>query len=99
MLPSEGVRIYHVAAVAVASALAACGGGSNGGSSSPTSPGASGGGLTGTWRATRAEYVSATNSNLRVDVVAQGGGGTTVSLALTSNTFTQTMTDPGQSPE
>jgi hypothetical protein len=90
------VRIYHVAAVAMASAFAACGGGSNGGSSSPTSPGASGGGLAGTWRATRAEYVSATNSSLRVDVVAQG---TTVNLALTTNTFTLTITDPGQSPK
>ncbi len=53
--------------------------------------------LTGTWRATRAEYVSRANSSVRVEVIAKG---TTMVLALNSGgTYTLTITDPGQSPE
>jgi hypothetical protein len=74
-----------------ASIAASCGGGGDGGSS-PTSP--SGQALAGTWKATKAEFVGATNSSLRVEIV---GMGTTFVLTFeSSGTYTQKITDPGQ---
>lgn len=97
------MRALFAALVVVATVATGCGGsdsssgGSSGGSSSPTSPSGSSSpsGLEGTWKATKAEFISATNSAKRTDVVAQG---TTVTLAIAGNTFTQTFADPGQTP-
>jgi hypothetical protein len=52
--------------------------------------------LIGTWRATKAEFVSVANSNTKVDIIAQGS---TLTLVLSSNAFVLTITDPGQNPE
>jgi hypothetical protein len=59
-----------------------------------TSPNAQG--LTGTWQATKAEYVRADDLSLTYDVVAHGG---TVTLTLTSTDFTLTVTQSGASPQ
>jgi hypothetical protein len=87
------------ATLVVAIIAAGCGGSesSGGSSSTPTSPSGSSTpqGLEGTWKATKAEFVSASSSSKRVDVVAQG---TTVTLALTGSNFVLTMTDPGKAP-
>jgi len=84
------MRLALLPLIALAIVVSAC---SN---SSPTGPGSTPQGLTGTWKATKAEFVSQANSGLRTDVVTQG---TTVALALQSaGTYTFTMTDPGQSP-
>jgi hypothetical protein len=48
-------------------------------------------GLVGTWRATKAEFVSADDPNTKVDVVAKG---TRVTLELQASTFTLTEADP-----
>jgi hypothetical protein len=88
------MRISAVTAFAIVGALTGCGGG-DGGGSSPAGASATGGGLTGTWRATRAEYTSASNSNLRVDTVAQGSS---LTLALEVSSFVLTITDPGEAP-
>jgi len=62
------------------------------GSSSPTGP--SGASLTGTWKAIKAEFVNASNSGQRVDIVA---GGTSLTLTLeSSGSYTQRIVDPGQ---
>ena len=53
--------------------------------------------LTGTWRATKMEYVSVANSSQKVDVVALGA---TVTLVLDSDgTYTLTTAVPGQGQE
>lgn len=52
--------------------------------------------LVGTWNATKAEFVSVANPTTKQDIVA---GGSTVTLALSTNTFAFTITDPGQVPE
>jgi hypothetical protein len=52
--------------------------------------------LIGTWQATEAEYVSVANSNIKVDIVAQGS---TLRLVLNASTYVLTITDPGMSPE
>jgi hypothetical protein len=71
-------------------AAAACGGSS--GASSTTGPSSQT--LAGTWKATKAEFVSTTNANQRVEIVSLG---TTVMLTLdASGTYTQKITDPGQ---
>jgi len=97
------MRALFAALVVVGTIAAGCGGDggssgtSSGGSSSPSGPSGSSApqGLEGTWKATRAEFVSAANPSKKTDVVAQG---TTVTLALTGNTFALTFTDPGASP-
>ncbi len=62
------------------------------GAKSPTAPSPQT--LAGTWKAARAEFVSASNSNLRVEVVSQG---TTMTLTLDpAGTYTQRITDAGQ---
>ncbi len=87
------------ATLVVAIVAVGCGGSdsSGGSSSSPTGPSGSSApqGLEGTWKATKAEFVSVATSSKRVDVVAHG---TTVTLALTGANFVLTMTDPGQAP-
>ncbi len=76
----------RVVPIVMAMVAVCCGG------KSPTSPSTTT--LSGTWKATRAEFVSASNSSVRVEVVAQG---TTMVLTLDSGgTYTQTITDPGQ---
>ena len=68
---------------------------------SPTSPGPGGGGPSGqglvaTWRYTRAEYVSLSDSNLRIEVISHG---TTMVITLSADgAYTQTITDPAQPP-
>jgi len=52
-------------------------------------------GLVGTWRATKAEFVSIANSSKKVDIIVQGS---TLTLVLDSSTFVLTITDPGESP-
>jgi hypothetical protein len=96
------VRAVFATLVVVATLAAGCGGDSDNGSSSsgssPTSPSTTAPtatGLEGSWRATKAEFVSAANSSKRVDVVAQG---TTVALVLSGGNFTYTITDPGKTP-
>jgi hypothetical protein len=80
----------------VATVLAACGGGDGGGSGgggTPASP-STVSSLAGSWKATRAEFVSASNSSQRVEVCAKG---TTLALTLDpGGTYTQKITDPGQ---
>lgn len=90
------MRVALLALAAAAVLSAGCGGGSDGGSSgNPTGP--SGSSLTGTWKATRAEFVGVVNPSQRVEVVALG-----VSLTLVldaAGTFTLTVAEPGQPPE
>ncbi len=53
--------------------------------------------LAGTWKATRAEFVNATNSSQRVEAVSQG---VTIVLALDAGgSFTQQTTQPGHATE
>jgi len=86
-------RVLLVVAAAVA---ASCGGGDDGngsGNGSPTSP-TTQNTLAGAWRATRAEFVSASNSSQRVEIVALG---TTLTLTLdAAGSYTQRIVDPGQ---
>lgn len=95
------MRAPFATLVVVAIIAVGCGGSdsSGGGSSSPSSPSGSSSptatGLEGAWKATKAEFVSISNSSKRTDIVAQGS---TVTLALSGSTFTLTFTDPGQSP-
>jgi hypothetical protein len=78
---------FVVATLVVAAILApACGG-----KGSPAAPTAQT--LQGTWRATKAEFVS---GSTRMDVVAQGA---TVTLAFSGNSYTFTMTTSGQAPD
>ena len=94
------MRAVFATLVVVAVIAVGCGGGGNssssssGSGSSPTSPSGTPTptGLQGTWKATKAEFVSVASSTKRVDVVAKG---TTVTLALTGSDFVLTMTDPG----
>ncbi len=80
----------RIVPIVVAFVAVSCGG--SGGSGSPTAP--SSPTLAGTWKATRAEFVSAGNSNLRVEVVAKG---TTMVLTLDAGgSYTQKITDAGQ---
>ena len=81
------MRAFAVGCILVAFLLPACGGGG----SSPSAPTAQT--LQGTWRATKAEFVS---GSTRMDVVAQGA---TVTLAFSGNSYTFTMTTSGQAPE
>ncbi len=75
--------------ILVVSVAAACGGGSSTTGPSPT--------LAGTWNATRAEFVSASNSSLRMEVVALG---TAIVVTLDSaGTYTLRTTAPGTAPE
>jgi Lipocalin-like domain len=80
-----------------ASLLASCGGSSGSGGSSGDTVTASPSTvstLAGTWKATRAEFVSTTNSSQRVEIVSQG---TVLTLTLdSSGTYTQKIVDPGQ---
>ena len=93
------MRALFATLVVVAAIAAGCGGdgGSSNGGSSPASPSGSSSpqGLEGTWKATKAEFVSAANSSKRVDTVAQG---TIVTLALTGSSFVYTIADPGKTP-
>ncbi len=53
--------------------------------------------LAGTWKATRAEFVSASNSNVKVEAVSLG---ITILLTLDAGgTFTQTTSQEGQATE
>jgi hypothetical protein len=84
------MRTPALFALFAATSIAACGGANNTTAPSPQT-------LAGTWRATRAEFVSRASSSLRVDVVSQG---TTMVLTLASNNaYTLTITDPGHSPQ
>jgi hypothetical protein len=85
-------RLARVLLFVAAVIAAACGGGSDNGtpSVSPSTQAT----LTGSWKATRAEFVSASNSSVRVEIVAQG---TTLTLVLDSaGTYTQKIVDPAQ---
>jgi hypothetical protein len=64
-------------------------------SNSPTTPSTAS--LAGAWRATRAEFISQVNSNVRVEAVSQG---VVLVLALDSaGTCTLTVTEPGRASE
>jgi hypothetical protein len=81
-----------IATFVVAAILAPACGGNNGSNPAAPTPQT----LEGTWRATKAEYVSVASSSKRVDVVTQG---TTVALVLAGSNYTFTQTDPGKSPQ
>lgn len=73
-------------AVVLATAVGACG------SDKGTGPAPTG--LTGAWRATKAEFVSTANSSRKADLVALGG---TFTMTLTSTgSFTIAGTSPGE---
>ena len=82
------MRIAFATLILAAILASACG------DSSPAAPTAQT--LQGTWRATKAEFVSTTNSSRRVDIVAQGA---TVTLAFSGSGTPFTMTEPGSAPE
>jgi hypothetical protein len=86
------IGVLGLSALCVIASSVACGGGSP---ASPDSPGGSPAqGLSGTWQATRAEFVNAANSSVRIEVVSLG---TVIVLTLDpSGTYTQRITDPGQ---
>ena len=84
------MRVVACLILVVSVAVAACGGGGN----STTGPSPT---LAGTWNATRAEFVSASNSSLRMEVVALG---TAIVVTLTTaGTYTIRTTAPGTAPE
>ena len=83
------MRIVVASLVAAAILAPACD--KNG--SSPSAPTAQT--LEGTWRATKAEFVSVASSSRRIDVVASGA---TVTLAFAGNGYTFTLAQPGQAP-
>jgi hypothetical protein len=85
----------RIVLLALLGALTSCCGGSDAGGTNPSGASSTGGGILGTWRATRAEYTSATNSALRVDIVGQGSS---LTLALEATSFVLTITDPGEAP-
>jgi hypothetical protein len=85
--------LARVLLVIAATIAASCGGDSGGSGGTPASP-STVATLVGTWKATKAEYVSTANSSVRVEVVAQG---TTLTLTLESaGTYTERIVDPGQ---
>ena len=86
------MRIVVATLVVALTLITACGGGKSGSNPAAPSPQT----LEGTWRATKAEYVSVANSSKRVDVVAQG---TTVTLVLAGSSYTFTQTDTGKAPQ
>ena len=83
------MRIVAASLVAVAMLAPAC----DKNSSSPSAPTAQT--LEGTWRATKAEFVSVASSSKRIDVVASGA---TVTLAFAGNGYTFTLAQSGQAP-
>ena len=83
------MRIVVASLVAAAILAPACD--KNG--SSPSAPTAQT--LEGTWRATKAEFVSVASSSRRIDVVASGA---TVTLAFAGNGYTFTLAQAGQTP-
>jgi len=83
------MRIVVASLIAAAILAPACD--KNG--SSPSAPTAQT--LEGTWRATKAEFVSVASSGKRIDVVASGA---TVTLAFAGNGYTFTLAQPGQAP-
>lgn len=85
------MRRHSIFTLLVTAALA----GGCGGSGSPTAPSAET--LSGTWKATSAEFVSASNSSLRVEVVSRG---TSVTLTIeSSGAYTQRIAAPNQPEE
>ncbi len=87
------MRAFTWMAVILAAAVG-CGGGTSGGSGGPGGTGPSGQTLAGSWKATRAEFVSAANSSVRVEVVSMG---TSLTLTLDAGgSYTQKITDPGE---
>lgn len=83
------MRIVVASLIAAAILAPACD--ENG--SSPSAPTAQT--LEGTWRATKAEFVSVASSSKRIDVVASGA---TVTLAFAGNGYTFTLAQTGQAP-
>ena len=83
------MRIVVASLVAAAILAPAC----DKDSSSPSAPTAQT--LEGTWRATKAEFVSVASSSKRIDVVASGA---TVTLAFSGNGYTFTLAQSGQAP-
>jgi hypothetical protein len=84
------MRGYLAVLVAAAALGGACGGDGDGSFTSASQATET---LSGTWRATKAEYTSRSNSSLRVDIVAQGSA---VTLLLEpGGSFRLTIIDPG----
>jgi hypothetical protein len=83
---------FVVATLVLAVFLApACGGKSGSNPAAPTPQT-----LEGTWRATKAEFVSVASSSRRTDIVAQGS---TLTLVFSGTNYTRTMTEPGHAPD
>jgi hypothetical protein len=83
--------VVRIAAVLVALISVCCGGG-NGSTTGPSQTT-----LAGTWKASRAEFVSASNSSVRVEAVSRGY---TILLTLEGGgTFKQVTTEPGKASE
>ena len=80
----------RIAPVLVAIFSVCCGGGSSNTAPSPAT-------LAGSWKASRAEFVSASNSSIRVEAVSQGY---TIVITLDSaGSYQQVVTAPGESGE
>ena len=80
---------FVVAALVLALFLVpACGGG---GGSSPVTPTPQT--IEGTWRATKAQFVSVASSSRQVDIVAQGS---TVTMVFSGSNYTYTQTETGK---
>jgi hypothetical protein len=82
------MRLALIAPLIVAAALAGCGGESGTGPSTVSQTTQQG--ITGTWRATKAEFTS--TAGVKVDIVAKG---TTLMLVFGGGSYTMTTTDPG----
>jgi hypothetical protein len=87
------MRFALITLLVLAAAVAGCASDSE---TSPAAPSpATQQGITGTWRATKAEFTSNANSSVKADIVATGS---TLMLAFSGNSFTMTTTDPGAAP-
>jgi hypothetical protein len=84
------MRIFVATLILAAFLSPACGGGSSS-SSSPTAPTPQT--LEGTWRATKAQFVSKSSSSRQVDIVAQGS---TVTMVFSGSNYTFTQTETGK---
>lgn len=82
---------FLFAALVLATALTPACGSDSGGGSNPAAPTPQT--LEGTWRATKAQFVSVANSSRQVDIIAQGS---TVTIAYAGTNYTYSQTESGK---